>query len=391
MLNLNYSFFCKKRKPLKIKESAESFEVHEITEDGKILDKEISCNEFINNEKPGKFIWFILEKKNYTTEKALKEIAKALKISSSRFNHAGTKDRIAFTTQMCSAFNVKKEDLLTINLKDILIKCAFSMNRKIKLGELIGNRFSINMEKENIEFIINEGEKNNFMFPNYFGMQRFGVIQNTHLIGYEIVKGNLEQAVMIFLKGIERKCPESIELIEKKNFSKAYEITPKEFYLEKMILNELQKNNNDYAKALRKLPRNILLMFGHALQSYIFNEQLYRRIKRNELNALENESKCGSNKFGFPDINVKGDKFVISNLVGYNSELNNYEKEIMNEIDIEKENFKMKALPEITCKGSKRILISCASRVENEEDKISFILSSGNYATMFLNNYFELR
>jgi TruD family tRNA pseudouridine synthase len=77
-------------------------------------------------------------------------------------------------------------------------------SKKIELGELQGNRFSIilrnieNFEKESVEFSKQNG------FINYYGMQRFGTHSiPTFAAGIFLLKGQWEEAIELILKDKE--------------------------------------------------------------------------------------------------------------------------------------------------------------------------------------------
>ena len=53
-------------------------------------------------KKSGTYTYFLLQKKNYTTEKAIQKISCFFKVPRKRFGYAGTKDKIAVTKQYCS-------------------------------------------------------------------------------------------------------------------------------------------------------------------------------------------------------------------------------------------------------------------------------------------------
>ena len=384
-------FHPPERVKLSIKENAEDFIVEEISKEG-IISRDVDCSKF--KEEEGKFVWFALKKKNWATDKAIKAIAKYLRVSQKRFNWAGTKDKKAITTQLCSAFAINKEELLNVNIKDIEIICAFNRREKIKLGELKGNRFGIKMGKENYLHF----EKNNKgVFPNYYGMQRFGIRKHSHIIGYYIVKEKYEEAVFRFLTDTENEInPKAItarkKLKEHMDFKKAFEEFPKHLYLERMLLNHLKEHPRDYVNAFRKLPRASLLTFVHALQSYIFNKELSKRFEEQgyEVKKEENEYYCKKGEYGFPSIEEKGEEFLVGNVVGYESNLNVYEENILEEIGIEKEEFRIKSFPELSAKGAKRVLFSPIVDPKYKKEFLRFSLPSGSYATSMLENFFIL-
>ena len=72
----------------KIKQIPEDFVVREISG--------------IRPSEHGKYTYFLLKKRNYTTQRAVKAIADALHIPEKRFGFAGNKDKNAITEQLCS-------------------------------------------------------------------------------------------------------------------------------------------------------------------------------------------------------------------------------------------------------------------------------------------------
>ena len=99
-----------------------------------------------------------------------------------------------------------------IELKDVKIYNISKSSKRIELGNHKGNKFEIiirdiDLDKNEIEkriiSVFKEMEKG---IPNLFGPQRFGDIRPTsHLIGKEILKGNFEKAVKIYLCDIFEK------------------------------------------------------------------------------------------------------------------------------------------------------------------------------------------
>ncbi|MBU4407032.1 MAG: tRNA pseudouridine(13) synthase TruD, partial [Candidatus Altiarchaeota archaeon] len=116
----------------KIKQLPEDFIVEEITEDGAVLEAvgygdvpevavEIPCSSG-ENPPAGEFLHFTLQKNNWDTMRAMKEISKRLGVSRNRLSFAGTKDKRAVTVQRASAWNIKEEDLEKVNIKDIQLR-----------------------------------------------------------------------------------------------------------------------------------------------------------------------------------------------------------------------------------------------------------------------------
>jgi tRNA pseudouridine13 synthase len=177
----------------------------------------------IKPKKQGKYTYFILKKKNYTTEKAIQTIANYFNIPRKRFGYAGNKDKKAITEQYCSVLGNIKD----IKLKDIEIKVIGYGDKPISLGDLKENYFEIIVRN------IDKRPKPKEKVPNYFDEQRFGKNKNNHLVGESIVK---------------------------KYFKKAAEIINPEF------------EGPDYVGFLRRIPKKILMIYVHSYQSYIFNK-----------------------------------------------------------------------------------------------------------------------
>ncbi len=385
-----------------IKSNADDFIVREITKDGIVLELD---KKYSFASTPGKFSVFVLQKKNWNTQEALITIAKRLGRGKKSIGYAGLKDRIATTVQLASIFGVKPEELEKIRIKDISINGSWESDKGIKMGDLLGNSFTVKIkgsskDRNAIEGILDEL---NNIFPNYFDKQRFGFRGNNHIIGMKIIKGDFEGALMEYLTSTRNEKNElAIEarrrLAEEKDFKKALEYFPKYLRYERSVIDYMARYNN-CANALRKLPRGISLMFVHAVEDYIFNKALENRIKNNDIELGRDELSCKANSYGFPDIEKRviglEGYFPLFVLVGYESkeeEISPYEKEVMEEMGIKKEDFRIKSMPELSVKGSYRACFAPFrdfSYSINDEVKVDFSLPAGSYATVLLNEFIK--
>lgn len=387
-----------------IKNVPEDFIVEEIAQNGTLLtlDKEFTNEELgLTKNDSGKFCIFILQKNNWNTVQALVSIAKRFKRGKKSIAFAGTKDRTAITTQLCAIFGVKSEELALMHLKDVKINGAWNSDIGVEVGDLVGNSFAITIRDcknpENIERIVSEL---NGLFPNYFGEQRFGYRNNNSQIGLKIIKDDFEGAALEYLTGTTNETMEDAvearkRLAEERDFKKALEYFPSYLKYEKSVIEYLSRYPGNYANALRKLPRQISLMFIHSLQAEIFNKELEERIVEKRLSPEEGEIVCKSNNYGFPDIeNVQTydktpDSFLLANIVGYQTEqLTASEEKIMGEIGVDKSEFKIKAMPELSSKGAVRVMFApyrnFSYEIVENSLKVRFSLQAGAYATSFL-------
>lgn len=396
----------------RMKETPRDFIVEEITENGNLLelDKQYKPEEIGFKETEGKFSILVMQKENWDTSQALKEIARKSGRGFKSVGFAGTKDRISVSTQLCSIFGADPERLLGVHIKDLKINGAWKSDKQIRLGDLLGNKFTITIRTENqhgAESIDKINNELNGIFPNFFGAQRFGIRENNVDVGIDILKGNFEDAAMKFLTDTNKE--NNIDAVEARNklkeeldFKDALSYFPRYLKYERMILDYLSRYNKDYANAFRRLPRQILLMFVHSIESYIFNKELNMRINNKEILPKIGSKVCKSDFFGFPDqsniyykkTNIENNEFAVGNIVGYETEeLNDYERSIMEELGIEKTEFKIKQMPELNCKGDQRVLFApykgFKSAILDDSFILSFSLPSGSYATSLLNEFIQ--
>ena len=263
----------------KLRSTPEDFLVEEIPLEGK-------------GGSTGPYLICRLTKNNWELQHAVKEIAKRLGISHRRIGWAGTKDKNAKTTQLISLFKVSPEEIAAFSLKDITLEVVGSANAQLSLGDLLGNRFDLvirGAEGEDLEgrvaAVTTAAAE---AFPNYFGLQRFGVIRPlTHRIGELILRAEYEQAVMTYVGEAFPHEPEKVRLVRSR-FSESRDVLatlkemPPQMSFERSMLSYLHANPGDYPGALRQLPPKLLSMFVSAFQSYLFNCALSDRIARGQ-------------------------------------------------------------------------------------------------------------
>jgi len=378
-----------------IKRSPEDFTVEEITPDGTVLELYKTLEYPDSGEA---HTHFILQKKDWSTSSALKRIAKALRVGQKRFSYAGTKDKVAVTTQRVSVFGVPKESITSLALMDLQINGAWGAKEKVQLGDLFGNRFRIvwNGDSEGAEEKVSTTlSELDGKFPNYFGPQRFGSTrQNTHRVGELILRSRFQEAAMHFLAEAgeeEHKGAREARsrLLESNDFSSAIKEFPKHLKLERTMLAYLSEKPEDFIGAFRKLPRYTLLLFVHAFQSYLFNECLSERIKDGMVRKEDGEFYCSSNSYGFPEPEKPGMDWLCGKLLGYNSNPNEREKALLERHEISLDAFKIKEMPELSSKGHYRPLLSTFKDFKFKQGVFMFSLPAGAYATSALREFMK--
>src|SRR3989344_8430612 len=354
-----------------IKKSPEDFIVQEILSDKKVSSLEPKPDLIESNSE---YTNFTLVKTNWDQMVLLRKIASRIGVSRKRLHYAGTKDKFAITSQRISAWRISPQQLASVQIKDCKIGDFSPSDTCLDLGDLWGNRFTIivrdtSADKQKILDFSKEIKKLGGI-PNFFGEQRFGMRLNNHLIGKALLLDYFESAVKQFLTStIEDELPEGKQAREFLaanwgSFSEAIAKYPNYMRFERALLNHLINFPKDYVGAFKKLHKNTYKMFTHAYQSHLFNLELSYKIQNNE--SLDGEI----------------------NLVGYNSELNDFQADLIQKDGLSKEKFRIKSFPEASISGAKRKCIAevrnFSSALENNNLNLTFELEKGAYATVLL-------
>ncbi|EQD78677.1 tRNA pseudouridine synthase D TruD, partial [mine drainage metagenome] len=155
----------------------------------------------VDETKGGKYLYLKVQLRNWETNKFLIYLSRILGVSRKRISYAGTKDRVGVTTQYF-CINTPN-DPPEITLDGVSVIAAFRSNHMLRLGDLIGNRFIVdlhaNFQNDELSKIIQELDSLGG-FPNFFAYQRFGSRRPiTHIVGKYILKGDFKSAVMEYL------------------------------------------------------------------------------------------------------------------------------------------------------------------------------------------------
>jgi tRNA pseudouridine13 synthase len=252
------------------------------------------AEDFIVEEEPsgpwgdaGKYLILRLTKRNWEQQRLVKEIARALGISHRRISWAGTKDRNAVTSQYVSIHGLEPDAVERIDLPDVRLELVGRSDHAIALGELKGNRFRIRIrdcDPSDLAGRVDEVTRAALSgFPNYVGIQRFGVLRPvTHLVGERILRGDLEGAVLTYLGATFPAEPAGVRearegFLKDRDVKEAIRRYPVRLTFERAMLHYLDGRPDDYAGALKALPPRLLSMFVSAFQSFLFNTLLSRR------------------------------------------------------------------------------------------------------------------
>ncbi|MCF7861747.1 tRNA pseudouridine(13) synthase TruD [Candidatus Woesearchaeota archaeon] len=182
----------------------------------------------------GQYRVYELKKRDYTTQKAVDIIQKALRIRDIKY--AGLKDRHAITYQYIS-IPEKYRRIDKFEHQFIELKFKGFLDEPMSLGKNKGNLFEIVVRN------IDATPKKITRFKNLYDEQRFST--NNFKAGLAIIK---------------------------KDFNKAVE-----YISDNSVSRQLEDDQKNPLAAIRKLPIKIITLLVHSVQSQIFNEFLLSR------------------------------------------------------------------------------------------------------------------
>ena len=380
----------------------------------------------------GKYTIFKVTARNWETNRLVRLLSREMGISRERIGFAGTKDKRAVTSQLMSV-DAPPSILDNVSLQDVAISDAYTARRKIQIGDLIGNEFRIrasNITKPMDEVggiceAVCSEIKSTGGFPNYFGVQRFGVMRPiTHKVGELIVRGDLEGAVRCYIT--EPAGPLSLDedaakarkmLAEADDWSGMEKYIPDSMSFEKSLVAYLRDNPGNWAGAIASLPTNLQMMFVHAYQSYLFNLMLSERIARGiPLNRPiigdivipldadgiphhENPVTATSKNIDLVERQIKLKRaFVSLPLFGCKStlsegEMGEIERMVLEKEDITAQDFMVPGLSHCSSEGSWREILcpvkGLSYALDDESYTVSFSLPKGNYATCLMREFMK--
>ena len=368
-----------------IKSTPENFIVKEILPNKLLADS----SESLGQSEPGLFFQCVLAKKLVDTPEAVSLVSKSLKIPSDWIGYAGLKDSQGITFQRISIFNTSIESLLNLSFKNFTLSNFIRKKYEVNLGELWGNRFLLSLDCSDLDLLQNNNlqELNdvishfgNALFPNYFGLQRFGSTRPiSHIIGKSIIKQDFESAVMTYLTNLSPLENQSIfelrkNLVQDHDFDFFLSNLPRNYRYEFLMARSLKSSPNNYFKAYNELPLAMRKFFVSSFQSYIFNQMLSEYI-----NNFDNNQEIISE---FPIISYNSD---FTHLPSY---MVSYLDTLLKQEDISSQDFlKINNFYKVNKKQFRKTFISLTDfnfELHHQKLFLNFSLPKSSYATMII-------
>jgi len=310
----------------------------------------------IKPAKQGKYAYFKLWKREYTTMRAVEHIADFLCIPQKDIGFAGAKDKEAITEQTISVRNGTSRLVETFKSDDIRLTFLGHGDTPISLGDLRGNRFRIVIRN-----LDHAPTKTDFII-NYFDDQRFST--NNAAVGKAILQGRFEEACRL----IDEESVNAFLAEEPKNF----------------------------IGALHTISFRTLQFYLHAYQSLLFNQAVseYLQCKYSSGELLDVTYTHG--KLVFPLKRPENTSFP---LIGFGVEyldavIEAIYQRLLGQDSLTERSFVVRAFPELSEEGSTRDIVAEVQDLklsELEADdlntgkkrcSVGFFLQKGSYATL---------
>jgi tRNA pseudouridine13 synthase len=367
---------------------------------------------------------FRVRLRNWKTNRFAGQAARLLNVHREQVAFAGMKDKRAVTEQWFTA-KVPVPALSALSsLADVEVLESYATRKSHFPGAHTGNRFVLRVrdstkDKGTVEATAEAIRKEGGV-PNFFGPQRFGghFRPVTHLVGRAIVEGDLEEAVRLYVgnpMSMEQEEAQAARRLydETRDPAAALAIYPPKLDPERDILWRLTKKPGDWRNALNALPPNLLQLFVHAHQSWLFNQIISARVAAG---LGVSTAHPGDLVMGIDDDGVKvhavtdfnlarvqreldvGRATLTAPLVGLASPLasgasGEIEQKVLDEEGVHPADFRVRELPEMASDGRRRGILQPVRDLAvswiDDDPVFAFALGKGSYATVVLREFMK--
>lgn len=234
----------------------------------------------------GQHTFFEIRKEGIPTFHAVRVLARALAVPPRRIGYAGHKDARAITTQVLSVDGVRPDLVTGLDLPNIRVMWAKRHNKRLKIGHLRGNRFTIRVRGVDesalvpCQAILQVLERRGV--PNRYGPQRFGQRGDSALLGRAIIRQDAQGFLHAFLGGPHPNESEGLQSArgryEAGDWEAALGMFPSNMVDERRALQALIRSRGDYQRAYRTVPKRLKIFLLSAFQSALFNQVLDARL-----------------------------------------------------------------------------------------------------------------
>lgn len=238
----------------------------------------------------GEHLWVEVRKRGLSTPELARRAARELELAPRDVGYAGRKDARAVTRQWLSLRGVDEEAARRLEAADVEVLRCVRHTRKLRLGQLAGNRFELLLRgvrredfgriERSLARIVERG------LPNYFGAQRFGSQGRAYELGRLLLAGQV-RAYLLELTGPGQTLPrpaigelhEALAQGRRADMRKLASLAPSLPAGLRGLARQLARRPGDWRSALRAMDRPTLSFHLSALQSLVFNRLLASRLE----------------------------------------------------------------------------------------------------------------
>lgn len=244
----------------------------------------------------GEHIYLFVQKNGLSTQALVKLLAGHFGVRESAIGYAGLKDRHAITRQVISIHAPGKtpEDFPMIRDDRVAILWSDLHTNKLRRGHLLGNRFSIRVRNVTLRSVFDAQKTLRILeakgVPNRAGEQRFGLLENNHLVGRALALGNWQEALDLMLGPSPTVCLSEENTLARlayarKDFDEALRLTARSMTSEHRALQALARGQTakHACDQIEPLARGF---YFSALQSAVFNRVLDDRLTAGTFDRL---------------------------------------------------------------------------------------------------------
>jgi len=245
----------------------------------------------------GEHLYLRVQKRNVAHNELMSILQQHYKVGEAAIGFAGMKDKVGVTQQTVSIHLPDREkaradtDVPTHSRLQFLWTARHA--NKLRRGHLVGNRFLIRIRKvdplkapavhRQLTSLLRTG------VPDYYGFQRFGYRRNNHRLGLHVLRGEWT-ALLDELLGLRGSASpshqrERREFYDAGQYAESAPLWTRNDRAERVAIGVLRRGAA-HREAVLAIGRTTLSFWVSALQSYIFNEVLDRRINAGLLDQL---------------------------------------------------------------------------------------------------------
>eukprot|EP00730_Choanoeca_flexa_P003342 TRINITY_DN11375_c0_g1_i3.p1 TRINITY_DN11375_c0_g1~~TRINITY_DN11375_c0_g1_i3.p1 ORF type:complete len:648 (+),score=108.11 TRINITY_DN11375_c0_g1_i3:105-1946(+) len=364
-------------------------------------------------------------KVNVESHHLLDILARGVGIKPFMVGIAGTKDKLARTTQLVTISGVTPRKLLEHKAQleqsgNIKLGRPCRAQRMLALGDLLGNRFTLMLRnvmgnRDDIDAALTRLSQDGFV--NYYGQQRFGgpnSLSPPHLVGRLILQRQYLEAVRLMLAedpadshpGATRARQRlTVFPWSRQQLDQAVSMMPRNRVKEHTILKALKRfgcNEEGARKALQALPHTQRVFQLHAYTSSLWNKLAYARIKLHGLKVHPKDNILLDGQLHTVDQSPTPDQVSIRDVVvpipgervEYTEILSAAYQELISEDELTSDSFRIDDIG-ARCRGAHRSLLAHLDNVtwtwsDDTSLKLCFDLGKGSYATEALRSVLDI-